>query len=144
MHRAGTTIGLAVLALLTLTASGCDERPFTRDQALAVPHSAIQVGEYRDKDWEYVDENGVAQKLTRCEVMNPWTNAYSCTSPDGTVELTYKQNKSAMRNVTLHTGDEEVPLYCINNGFSGDRLRFCLPESDPSVPYIPAHRRNAS
>ena len=143
MHRAGTTIGSAVLALLTLTASGCDERPFTRDQALAVPHSAIQVGEYRDKDWEFVDENGMAQKLNRCEDMDAWQPAYSCTSPDGSVELTYTRDRKSIKNVTLRTGDEKVPLYCINNGFSGDRLKFCLPESHPSVPYIPAHRRNA-
>jgi hypothetical protein len=129
LRRSATTAGLVALAVLTLTASACDERPFTRDDALAVPHSAIQVGEYQDKDWEYVDEDGVAQKLKRCEKTSIWVNTYSCTSPDGTVELTFNQTKRGMKNVTLNTGDEDVSLYCINNGFSGDRLRFCMPNS---------------
>ncbi|MCU1531539.1 MAG: hypothetical protein JWO49_1110 [Arthrobacter sp.] len=144
LHRAGTTIGFAVLALLTLTASGCDERPFTRDDARSTPNSAIQVGEYRDKDWEYVDRAGVTRKLNRCEDTSPWNVAYSCTSPDGTVELTFNQSKYGMKKPTLHVGDEEVPLYCINNGFWGDTLRFCLPETAPAVPGPPIPRRNAS
>jgi hypothetical protein len=122
-------MGVAVLALLTLTASACDERPFTRDEARAVPNSAIQVGEYTDKDWEYVDGAGATRKLNRCEDSSPWNVAYSCTSPDDTIELTFNQSKYGMKNVTLHVGDEDVPLNCINNGFWGDRLRFCLPDS---------------
>jgi hypothetical protein len=122
------------LAILTLTASSCDERPFTREDALAVPYSAIQVGEYRDKDWEYVDNDGVTQKLNRCQDVSPWTIAYRCTSPDGSVELTFNQSKRGMRNATLHMDDKDVPLHCINGGFWTDGKRFCMPNSATPEP----------
>jgi len=129
LRIAGRTIGLALLAVLTLTASGCDERPFTRDDALSTPNSAIQVGEYGDRTWEYVDEAGLTRELQTCEDTSPWNTAYSCTSADGSVELTFNLSKRGIRKPMLDFGDEEVPLYCINNGFWGDRLRFCIPES---------------
>ena len=128
LHRAGTRVGLAVLAVVTLTASACDERPFTRDDALSVPNSAIQVGEYKDKDWEYVDGEGVAKKLKRCEDTSPWTVEYSCTSPDGTVELKFK-SKYGMKNVRLRVGDGDVLALLHQQRSWGDRLRFCMPDS---------------
>ncbi|WP_151199530.1 hypothetical protein [Cryobacterium sp. LW097] len=132
------TIGLALLALLTLT--GRDERPFTRADAISTPNSAIQVGGYRDRTWEYVDGAGTTRELNRCEDTSPWNVAYSCTSPDRSVKLTFNLSKFGIRNPTLHVGDEEMPLYCINDGFWGGGLRFCLPETAPA---IPTSRRNA-
>ncbi|MCR1161836.1 hypothetical protein NEK97_10220 [Paenarthrobacter sp. UW852] len=139
--RVATSIGFGLIASLTLTAAACDERPFTRDDALAVPNSAIQVGEARDKDWAYVDEEGDLRNLERCEDTSPWNVAYRCTSPDGTVELTFNDSKYGLKDPTLHVGDKDVPLYCTNNGFWGDGLSFCLPDSAtpgptprPSVP----------
>jgi hypothetical protein len=124
LHRCATA---AVLMGVALTLAAC-ERPFTRNDARAVPHSAIQVGEYRDKDWEYVDEDGATQKLKRCEDNSVWNTAYRCISPDGTVELTFNQGKRGMSNVILHTDDEDVSLDCLNDG-SGGQLRFCMPIS---------------
>ncbi|MDR6987967.1 hypothetical protein J2Y66_002465 [Paenarthrobacter nitroguajacolicus] len=137
-------LGAASLALLSLTAASCDERPFTRDYARSTPNSAIQVGDYADRTWEYVDAAGATKELNRCEDLSAWNVSYSCTSPDGTVELTFNQSKYGIRKPTLHLGDEEVPLYCINNGFGGDALRFCLPASDPAVPPQPVPRRGDS
>lgn len=134
LDRSTTTAGLAALAILTLTASSCDERPFTREDALAVPYSAIQVGEYRDKDWEYVDSDGVTRKLNRCEDVSPWTIAYRCTSPEGSVELTFNQSKRGMRNATLHIDAKDVPLHCINGGFWTDGKRNCMPTSATPEP----------
>lgn len=135
LHRSATTAGLAALAMLTLTASSCDERPFTREDALAVPHSVIQVGEYRDKDWEYVDNDGVTQKLNRCEDVSPWTVEYRCTSPDGTVELTFDNSKyDRMGDATLHIDGKDVPLHCINGGFWTDGNMFCMPNSATPEP----------
>ncbi|WP_024817833.1 hypothetical protein [Arthrobacter sp. 31Y] len=141
--RRETKIGFALLALLTLTAAGCDERPFTRDYARSVPNSVIQVGEKADRTWEYVDAGGVSRELNTCEDVSPWNGAYSCKSPDGTVELSYSSSKR-MRNPTLHVGDEEVPLFCTNSGFWTDGLRFCVPASDPAVPPQPVPRRDKS
>ncbi|GAA3283740.1 hypothetical protein [Paenarthrobacter aurescens] len=132
-----------MLALLTLTAASCNERPFTRDYARSTPNSAIQVGEKRDKLWEYVDRNGVSRKLNTCEDLSPWNVAYRCTSPDGTVMLTFNDSKYGIDDTILHHKDgEEVPLYCIVNGTWEDSLRFCLPVSDPSVPPQPVPRRD--
>lgn len=142
--RRGTKIGLAVLALLTLTAASCDDRPFTRDYARSIPNSAIQVGEYTDRTWEYVDGAGTTRELDKCEDLSPWDVAYSCASPDGSVVLTFNESKYGIRKPTLLIGDEEVPLYCTNNGFAGDRLRFCIPVSDPAVPPQPVPRRDKS
>ncbi|WGM19524.1 hypothetical protein QEH68_16070 [Paenarthrobacter sp. OM7] len=139
--RRVTKVGFALLALLALTAAGCDERSFTRDYARSVPNSVIQVGEKTDRTWEYVDRDGVSRGLNTCEDLSPWNGAYSCKSPDGTVELTFSVSKR-MRNPTLHVVNEEVPLYCINNGFWGDGLRFCIPASDPAVPPQPVPRRD--
>jgi hypothetical protein len=122
----------ALMGVAVLTLTAC-ERPFTRDDARAVPHSAIQVGEYRDKDWEYVDEDGVMQKLKRCEDRSIWNTAYRCISPDGDVELTFNQGKRGMSNVILNIGDADVPLDCINDG-SGGQLRFCMPISTTPGP----------
>jgi hypothetical protein len=141
LHQAGKLVGLALLTVLTLTVSGCGERPFTRDDAMATPNSAIQVGEYRDRTWEYVDGAGLTQELNRCEDVSPWHVGYRCTSPDGSVELTFNLGKRGMSKPTLHVGDEEVPLYCINDGFWGDGRRFCLPKTDPAVP---TNQRDAS
>jgi hypothetical protein len=141
--RRGGKIGFALLALLTLTAASCDERPFTRDYARSVPNSAIQVGEKRDRTWEYVDRDGESRKLNSCEDVSPWNGAYSCKSPDGSIELTFSSSKR-MRNPALHVGGEAVPLFCINEGFWGDGLRFCVPASDPSVPPQPVPRRDKS
>lgn len=141
--RRGLKAGFALLALLTLTAAGCDERPFTRDYARSVPNSVIQVGEKSDKTWEYVDRDGVSRELDACEDLSPWNAAYSCASPDGAVELTFSSSKR-LRNPTLRIGDEHVPLHCINDGFWGDGLRFCIPASDPAVPPQPVPRRDKS
>ena len=141
--RRGRIIGFALLALLTLTAASCDERPFTRDYARSVPNSVIQVGEKRDRTWEYVDRDGASKKLNSCEDVSPWNGAYSCKSPDGAVELSYSSSKR-MRNPTLHVGGEQVPLYCTNEGFWGDGLRFCLPAADSAVPPQPVPRRDKS
>ncbi|MCM0615286.1 hypothetical protein MOD31_04575 [Paenarthrobacter sp. TYUT067] len=141
--RRETKIGFALLALLTLTAAGCDERPFTRDYARSVPNSVIQVGEKSDRTWEYVDRDGVSRQLNACEDLSPWNGAYSCKSADGAVELSYSSSKR-MRNPTLLVGDEAVPLFCTNSGFWGDGLRFCIPASDPAVPPQPVPRRDKS
>lgn len=141
--RCETKIGFALLALLTLTAAGCDERPFTRDYARSVPNSVIQVGEKSDRTWEYVDREGVSRQLNACEDLSPWNGAYSCKSADGAVELSYSSSKR-MRNPTLLVGDEAVPLFCTNSGFLGDGLRFCIPASDPAVPPQPVPRRDKS
>ncbi|WP_156424626.1 hypothetical protein [Arthrobacter sp. EpRS71] len=138
----GTKIGLALLALLTLTAAGCDERPFTRDYARSTPNSAIQVGEKKDKTWEYVDREGVLRELSTCEDLSPWNVAYRCTSPDGTAELTFNNSKYGIDEPTLHIGGETVSLFCTNSGFWGDGLRFCIPASDPAVPPQPVPRRD--
>lgn len=120
-----------MLVVLTLTAASCDERPFTREDALAVPHSVIQVGEYRDKDWEYVGGDGVTQKLNRCKDLSPWTVEYRCTSPNGTVELTFDDSKyDRMEDATLHIDGKDVALHCINGGFWTDGKMFCIPASD--------------
>ncbi len=142
--RRGTKIGFALLALLTLTAAGCDERPFTRDYARSVPNSAIQVGELTDRTWEYVDADGVSRELKPCEDLSPWNVAYSCTSPDGKVGLTFNDSKYGIDDVILHVGGEKVPLYCVVNPTWGDSLRFCLPASDPAVPPQPVPRRDKS
>jgi|GEM_PF-4248477 len=140
--RRETKIGFALLALLTLTAAGCDERPFTRDYARSVPNSVIQVGEKPDRTWEYVDRDGVCRHLNACEDLSPWNGAYSCKSADGAVELSYSAKR--MRHPTLLVGDEAVPLFCTNSGFWGDGLRFCIPASDPAVPPQPVPRRDKS
>ncbi|QOD05982.1 hypothetical protein [Pseudarthrobacter sp. BIM B-2242] len=134
--KAAVLMGAVVL---TLTAASCDERRFTREDALAVPHSVVQVGEYRDKDWEYVDSDGVAQKLNRCEDLSPWTVEYRCTSLDGSVELTFDSSKyDRMGDATLHIDGKDVLLDCINGGFWTDGKMFCMPASAVPKPSGPA------
>lgn len=135
MRFYGWATAAALMSIAALTLTAC-ERPYTRDDARAVPHSAIQVGEYRDKDWEYVEEDGAVQKLKRCEDRSIWNTAYRCTSPDGAVELTFNQGRRGISNVILNIGDEDITLDCINDG-SGGQLRFCMPISTTSGPTKP-------
>jgi len=128
--------------MLTLTAAGCDAGPFSRDYARTVPNSAIQVGDNRDKTWEYVDRDGESRKLNQCEDLSPWNVAYRCTSPDGSVELTYNASKYGTRKPVLRVGDQEVPLYCATDGIWGEPLRYCIPLSDPAVPPQPVPRKD--
>ena len=115
--RRGTKIGFALLALLTLTAAGCDERPFTRDYARSVPNSVIQVGEHSGQDLG-VCGRGMAYpgNSNTCEDLSPWNVAYSCKSPDGTVELTFNDSNTACDESPRSTSAaKQVPLYCVVN-----------------------------
>ena len=62
----GPLIEVPVLVALVYVALGPHPLPHPRrDDALSAPNSAVQVGEYKGNDWEYVDGAGVTRELKR-------------------------------------------------------------------------------